>query len=134
MANYYATCRSNYFQVKDKDAFVAECNKRSISVWDDQKDGRVGIYDEDGGWPSSYHDEDVGDYVDYDITDFVAEHLADGAVAILMETGAEKLRYVAGHAVAVNSKGEYKTVNLNDIYEQAAGLTDKPDEITNCEY
>ena len=49
-------------------------------------------------------------------------HLADGWVAILMEAGAEKLRYVSGFAIAVNNRGAIETVHLSDIYEKAQWL------------
>jgi len=32
MANYYATARSNYFKVKDADAFKAWCLRSSLEV------------------------------------------------------------------------------------------------------
>jgi hypothetical protein len=62
----------------------------------------------------------------------VARHLADDEVAIFMEAGAEKHRYVAGNAIAINSKGEIETVFLTDIYEKAKHLSSKP--ITIAEY
>jgi len=62
--------------------------------------------------------------------EMVADHLIDGEVAIFMECGAEKLRYIVGCAVAVNNKREYKVVNINSInriegsvlYAGSAGL------------
>jgi hypothetical protein len=39
-----------------------------------------------------------------------------------MESGAEKLRYIAGYAVAYNSKGETVSLNLDDIYDKAKSL------------
>jgi hypothetical protein len=35
----------------------------------------------------------------------VAGHLVEGSVAVFIEVGAEKLRYLTGWAVAVNSSG-----------------------------
>lgn len=139
MANYYGSARSNYFQVKDKEAFVAHCERLSLGVWDDQKDdqkdGRVGVYGEDeGGWPSSYWDEEANDDVEFDVVEEIQKHLADGEVCILMEAGAEKLRYVAGTAVAFNNKGDLKEINLGQIYDLAKELTDRPDDITPAEY
>jgi len=58
-------------------------------------------------------------------TDFVAEladHLADGWVAILMEVGHEQSRYLVGYAVAVNSAGETVTVDLDSIHALAERL------------
>jgi len=137
MANYYATARSNYFKVKNKRAFKADCDKMGVGVWDDRKDGRVGIYpesDDEGGWPSESWPEDADDAYEFDVCDVISAHLVEGEVAILLEAGAEKLRYVHGHAIAVNSKGETRKVMLNDIYDLAKELTDRPDDITGAEY
>ena len=59
---------------------------------------------------------------DEDIMDVVAKHLVDDWVAIFMESGAEKVRYVSGYAVAVNNKGGRETVSLHSIYPLAATL------------
>lgn len=56
------------------------------------------------------------------IEELVSRHLIAGDVAVFMEAGAEKFRYVGGAAVAVNSHGETVSVNLDDIYDKAADL------------
>lgn len=61
------------------------------------------------------------------IPDLVAAHLVDGDVAVFLEVGAEKMRYLGGIAYAVNSQGESRTVSLEDIYEQAKPLGDATD-------
>jgi hypothetical protein len=33
MANYYATTRSNYFKVKDPEAFNASAKRRCLEAW-----------------------------------------------------------------------------------------------------
>ena len=62
-------------------------------------------------------DEEGGDYRDIDLTEELAEHLVEGEVAVLIEVGAEKLRYLVGYAVAVRSDGEVIHLNLNTIYQ-----------------
>lgn len=54
--------------------------------------------------------------------DLVARHLIDGDVAIFMEVGATKSRYLGGVALAVNSKGETRRIDLDDIYAKAAEI------------
>lgn len=54
---------------------------------------RARVKSEDGGLPSNRYDEETDGYVDIDLAKELAEHLAEGQVAILMECGAEKLRY-----------------------------------------
>lgn len=74
------------------------------------------------GWRRLTFDEESNDPLDLNIAEELAEHLQDGSVAVLMEIGAEKLRYLVGEAIAVNSKGESVTVNIESIYDQAAHL------------
>jgi len=128
MANWYGTARSNYFHVADMKKFEAWANDLCLEWWTD-KEGRVAISPSDssdeGSWPSSRYVEEnedtgmAGDYEDFDILDELADHLAEGEIAVLMEAGAEKKRYITGHATAVDSKGEIVAVSIYDIYELA---------------
>ena len=63
-------------------------------------------------------DENVEDeYVN--LVDEISQHLNHGQICVLMEAGAEKLRYISGNAVAFNSLGEYTEIVLSDIYDKA---------------
>jgi len=127
MANYCATWRSNYFQVKDQDAF-----EEAASTWPDTRvvtrdvDGEDTLFaimederGDQGGMPSGRYNDETGDYEELDLLQELSEHLPEGEVAILMESGHEKLRYVCGHALAVNHEGEVLHVSLDDIYDKA---------------
>lgn len=133
MANYDAKCRTNYFRVKDPDAFRELLKRLSdigIECQDDER-GFVLLCDE-GPWPQSMEDPDTGEDVDFDVVDFVSEHLPDGEVAIFQEAGGEKLCYLTGFSIAVNSKGERLSVDMNDIMrlvKETWGI--KP---TDCSY
>jgi len=136
MANYYGKARSNYFAVKDAEAFTSEMAQYPIEVITrDAEDGTLyGFIDEDpdGGadiW--CYWDEEADEQIDIEWAEVFKRHLQDGWVAILLESGAEKYRYVGGMASAFNNKGEEKTIMLNDIYELAQGLGEN---ITRAEY
>ncbi|MDP3419508.1 MAG: hypothetical protein U0989_17775 [Azonexus sp.] len=72
-----------------------------------------------GCWPSYYFDEDASKEVEIDWATELSVHLAEGQIAVLMESGAEKLRYIAGWALAVNWKGETEHLNLDQIYDLA---------------
>ena len=144
MANYYGSCRTNYFKVKDEEAFKAaieslpdvECH-RSDGAIDAEHAGLyciLGNNDDGGGWPSYQYDKEMDDYVEFDLIDEVYSHLADGEVAIFMEVGAEKLRFLVGYAEAVNNMGEREKVSLLDIYDKAKRLTSRPEDITQAEY
>ena len=136
MANYYASARTNYFAVTDLEAFKAELESKtsSVQVVSKEQDGLtlvalLGSDDDGGGFPFEYEDED-GEYVELDWAEIFKAHLEDGWVAIIMESGAEKLRYIAGYAVAYNSKGETVAIDLNQIYEKAKSLGSNITEAT----
>ena len=118
MSSYRGASRTNYFQVKDEAAFRAWAAKWKLKVI--ENDGLVGLL------PSEASDEGVFFLFDEklddsrDICDEIAGHLADGSVAIVVEAGAQKLCYIGGWAVAINSQGERAQVSLDDIYALAA--------------
>lgn len=138
MANYYGTARTNYFRVKDADAF----NK-----WIEQFSGLETIVHETQGTVGILFDDGVPNYrcktekdsegneqeveIEVDFMDELAEHLADDEVAVLQEAGAEKMRYINGYAIAINNKKETKQINLDDIYVFAKELGKN---ITRAEY
>jgi len=120
MSNYYGYARSNYFKVKDKEQFKQLCSNLNVEMI--EKDDKVGFIcseDDCGSLPSSVYDEINEDDVDIDLIDEISNHLVEGEVAVMMESGHEKLCYVTGYAVAVNWKGEEISISLNDIYEKA---------------
>lgn len=136
MANYYGSARSNYFKVKDEDAFKAALSEiPDIEVHGSDKGFcvLVGSSSDSGAWPCWGWDEDGEEY-EIDIPEIVSEHLQDNEVAIFEEVGAEKLRYLIGYAEAINNKGERRSISLNNILELAEELTDKPENITSAEY
>ena len=123
MANYYSSARTNYFRVKDVDAFNAwakeyEDNYRVEVV--DKEDTFGFLFDGESGVPNSRFVN--GNYEPFDFMDELSVHLADDEVAILHEAGAEKLRYINGFAIAINNKAERRVISLDDIYVYAKEL------------
>lgn len=129
MANYNCACRSSYFKIgrpKEFLEWLSTMPDLAYSVKEQQtpdpKDFVVMIYVENSdqaGWPCSrYEDENAEDEIEIDFVQELSEFLAPGEVAIFMEVGNEKLRYLYGNACAVNDKGECLIVNLHDIYER----------------
>lgn len=118
MANYYGHARTNYFAVKDGKAFEEELSRYAVEVIKRDTEEGVTLYGfmddnpDGGGLDWCYWDDELDTDMEIDWTDILARHLADGAVAIIMETGHEKYRYLQGWAMAVNSKGETREVNL----------------------
>lgn len=138
MANYIAVARSNYFKVKDQAAFEEEARLYNLTVREavrDQGQGSVMIHpDQDGdcgGWPGFIWDDELEEDIEFDLHGWLAGHLVDGEVAVLEEVGFEKLRYLVGVAVAVNSRGETRSVQLGDIQELALQLGDS---VTDTSY
>lgn len=145
MANYYATSRSNYFQVKDREAFEKAMEPFDVSVHFELRaapgdthpksplpdDAPVAPYvcllwneGDQAGISHQVWDDDAadgeGDFVEVDFFQLISSHLVEGSVAVFKEAGAEKFRYVVGYAVAVNHLGETVVINTDDIYAQAA--------------
>ena len=125
MANYYASARTNYFLVKDIEAFTNEVEPISVELSTKTVDDKTFVCllsDGEGGFPWEYYEETSDDYLEVDWDAIFVKHLQDDSVAIIIESGAEKLRFIAGVAIAFNNKGETKRVDLNDIYTLAESL------------
>ena len=126
MANYYGVGRTNYFRVKDEAAFLSDLEEiEGVRIHDEiRKDGQrwfMLMDDNDDGWCLSWKDERK-DAAEIWLPEVIARHLIDDEVAIIMESGHEKHRYVSGWAVAINNKGDFKQLTLNDIYDLAKEL------------
>lgn len=128
MAQYVATTRSNYFLVRDPAAFEAWCMNRDFEFWTQKADDKTIRYAMTAdtcdcyGWSRFSHSEEGEDTIDceIDVPAELAGHLADGETAILLEIGSEKLRYVAGTALAVHCTGQTIVISLSDIYDRAS--------------
>ena len=129
MADYTGSARSNYFRLRDDAAraeletFIRTHELDITIITSEQDDSRIALLDASGrGWDTSYFDDQADDYIDFTIWDVVGPLLADECVAVFIEVGAEKLRYLSGIAVAVNNKGQTRQVLTGDIYELAGQL------------
>ena len=130
MANYYGSSRTNYFKVKDEVAFRAMVTKCGFETVEEQ--GKFALFPgkySEGGF--SYFDEDQDDNIE--LQDLVIPHLPDDEVVVVMEAGAEKLRYVVGLAYAFDNKGKVVVLSLDKIYSMAAKKWPKG-SITRAEY
>lgn len=121
MATWCGAARTNYFRVKDDDAFRAEMDKfGGVEVWTQPDDPKLfGLGFEEGFWPSAYYDFENNDATDVDFVDIVGSHLEPGQVAVFQTAGAEKLRYITGYAVAVNHEGKTVEIDIDGIYQAA---------------
>ena len=144
MANFYGTTRSNYFAVKDPEAFVNELVNYPVEVISQlqiDEDGKpadtlYGFIDSDdngGGDIWTIWNEEDDSYGEVDWADVFKRHLQDDWVAIIQSVGAEKHRFLSGSAVLFNNKGETHSVNLNSIYT-FADVFGYGEHITRAEY
>jgi len=133
MANYVPFVRSNYFEVKDGAAFEAFCKKWGVELIRGGKDDTLYGFLGNGeiGLPLCYYDAEKDDYVEGSFMDDLAGHLKEGWVAVVREIGFEKMRYLVGYSVAINSRGQSIEVSLDQIYEDAKRLGE---HVTACEY
>ena len=139
MSNYIATARTNYFKVKNESEFIEWCDEIGVTSFTGEINGEktYGFYsdDDDSGcfpyWITNYETEEERE-VDY--VGELSPMLQEGEVAILMEAGAEKCRYVCGWAQAINWKGEEVSISLGNIYNLAREKFEGCNEITVAEY
>lgn len=140
MANYYASARTNYFAVRDVAAFKAfvaqfpDVTVVSTTVGDRHLDPNLFphltpetplfalLFDSEDGIPTQVPDPEDEDWDDIDFPGALADHLAPGWVAELREVGAEKLRYLIGYTIAINSEGQRVEYDLDSIRKAACAL------------
>lgn len=127
MANSYGVFRSNRFPVRDRDRFHAWA--KTIPDLDVQEhDGRVLLVPSE--WSGGHglpglRETGEGEHEAIEFVDELAPHVAPGSVAVLVEAGSEKLRYLTGIALAIRGADDpagwaIERVHLDDVYEKAA--------------
>ena len=127
MANWYGAARSNYVRVKDKDGLIEALDPFPIRLAHNP-DGLTCFLPEteDGDFPGFAYTED-DEEIEFDPQNHIVPFLEDNEVLILMTSGAEKLRYITGHATAYHPDGEQVLhINISDIYglvKQTWGVT-----------
>lgn len=116
MANYYSTCRTNYFKVKDLEEFRKWAGTLTWEGFEicEGKNGTICILC-DNGWPNCK----LPDYESFDFLSEFKQHLPDNEVVIFVEAGNERHRYVNGIAIAIMKGRKPISVDINDIYDKA---------------
>lgn len=129
MANYSAAARSNYFKVKARAAFLEAIRPFDIQLADGPN-GLCLLSNAESGWDwyNPRTDEPILP------EELIGPHLQDGEVCILMEAGAEKLRYISGYAEAFDNTGKRITICLQDIYPMARKEFGENASITEATY
>ena len=144
MANYTCATRTNYFRVNDAESFKAFMARAygtedRVDLWEEKdKDGNTvygfGTLGSIAGL-RAVSDEDEEDDCDYDaFVDGIQKFVADGDAIIILESGHEKLRYVAGGALVI-TKDQCEYLDISDEAKKlAAKLLGNPEWATKCEY
>jgi hypothetical protein len=131
MANYESMFRTNHFRVKNEDAFCKWAYDIGANYFPVKIEGETaycmtryaGIPD----FSESREDE-------IDFASELAEHLVEGEVAVYMEVGYEKIRYLSGVAVAVAWDGRVTYIDLNEIYGRAREEFGLTAQVNRAEY
>lgn len=119
MADMYGAVRSNWFAVKDAEAFEAWfkaecCFGFDVELWSD--DGQYafgGCEQYPSAWPCYIEDGEAHDYDLEHFAELMRAHLADGAELRVLAAGNEKLRYVAASHLVVT----HDAVTFNSLSE-----------------
>jgi hypothetical protein len=122
MADWYGSSRTNYIKFKDLDGlkkalepfpvtFVAGIGERAGTYY-------LTSLDETGSLYRSYQDEN-DEQIFFDFAEHVCPYMEDDQILVVIEVGAERLRYLTGDAAAYNAAGEFVVINLNHIYDRA---------------
>ena len=112
MANYYGFTRTNYFRIKNEEAFKEYINTLATTDGDFElwtKEDNNETYYAFGGNGSLYSIENDEEDIYQKLSEYVHQHDA----IIITEVGYEKLRYLTGVSMVITQKG-YEVVDLYD--------------------
>ena len=138
MANYYATCRTNYFRVTDEEKyqrlFSGLCAEDRISDFTETDEEGItrhgfGCY---GSLFWTDPDEEGEDGFDT-FCDRLRDILPEDEAFIYLESGNEKLRYVIG-AYTVVTSDEVRWGEINSLAVDAAKEILGPEFVTQTDY
>lgn len=123
MANYTATCRTNYFRVTNEERYNELFSMLSAEgeIYDFTKVDEDGcIWHGFGCYDTVFcYDEELDEYTDAFYVG-LKDILPDDEAFILFEVGNENLRYVTGFATIV-THDHIEVVDLNHISKKKAG-------------
>lgn len=121
MANYEGRSRTNYFKVKDAEAFKTWAEGLGLRVIHKPKEDLYSLLcnDDNTDFPYEIEVEDSDHTEEYNFEGYLAKHLAEGSVCVILHVGYEKMRYFSGSAYAFDHTGKSVSINLDDIYQKA---------------
>lgn len=122
MANWFGAARTNYFRVRDPEAFAKWARACSLSTLRlEQIDLWAVVSETDtGAWPSSVEDPEVEcGYRHFDLITELLTHVMPGEVVVCVEVGARSVHRLSANATAFKagaSPPDQITFSLDDIY------------------
>ena len=127
MANYVGCVRTNYFRVKDMDAFkdivsrIASEDKVSLFVNEENPElvGFGSLSSIMGIYPEKYDEDEDIDFCTDELAAELQKVVAEDDAIIMTEVGNEKLRYVSGGAYIITSR-EIQYLDLKSIATHTA--------------
>jgi len=110
--------RSNYFRVRNVRNFRRFCTRYGLTVvrTSEGKSFQYGFLLEEP-LPTGRTDS-KGEWIETDFLGELSRLLARREVAVVMEVGSEKMRYLIGYAAAVDARGRRIQIALSDIYRR----------------
>lgn len=142
MANYNCVVRTNYFHVKDMDAFLDLMNRTvgsedGVEIWEEtDQDGNpiyaFGCYGGIAGLPNESDGKIDDDSYDR-FTDELQKCVAENDAVIIMESGHEKLRYVTGSAFIITSN-DTKYLDVETLALEATEKMIGTEFVTRMDY
>ena len=146
MANYTCKIRTNYFHVKDEEAFRALMarvygEESTVQLFEDTDENGKPVFGFgcNGGIAGVKNakcddDDDVDESAYDEFIDELKKCIAEDDAIIIMEVGHENLRYVQG-LVHVITYDEERWLDMHKLAIQTAqDMLQNPDYKTKCEY
>lgn len=124
MANYEAYERTNYVKVRSMENLLAAM-KEIDGLTLIEKDGKIGFIITDELFVpevdecKSIDKNLVDEWGAISFIDFFAPHIADKEVCVIQHVGREKMRYLAGQAIAFDNTKKQVSINIDEIYQLA---------------
>lgn len=122
MSDWYGGSRTNYVKIKDMDGLKKALEPFDLEIVEDRDSpNSIALLpnSEYGDWPTWAYTED-GEEIELDPVGHICPFMEEGQVLVIMEAGAERLRYISGWAQAFTWDGRFVEVSLHQIYEKAA--------------
>lgn len=146
MANYTCKIRTNYFHVKDEEAFRALMarvygEESTVQLFEDTDENGKPVFGFgcNGGIAGVKNamcdeDDDVDETAYDEFIDELKKLVAEDDAIIILESGHENLRYITGQAHIITSTEE-RFLDITKIAaQQAALMLQNPNYSTKCEY